>query len=190
MINSANVARDCGIDRKTVVGFYQILVDALLGYFVRPYNKKIRRDIITKSPKFYLFDAGVANHLGLRTVQSLKGDVAGRSFEHFIFMEILGYKNYSRKEFSICYWQTRSGYEVDFILGDADIAVEVKISDKVTKSDLKGLIAFKQEYPKAKTFVVSQDLNSRRIEFGDYQYITIVPWRDFLDKLWDGQLVP
>src|SRR6185295_12014286 len=34
MINATNIARDCGVDRATVQGFYQILVDTLLGYYV------------------------------------------------------------------------------------------------------------------------------------------------------------
>jgi predicted AAA+ superfamily ATPase len=91
MVNHTNVARDCGVDRLTVSGFYQILIDTLLGYYVYPYNKKIKRDLITSVPKFYLFDVGVANYLARRSVLELKGEIAGKSFEHFILMELLIY---------------------------------------------------------------------------------------------------
>ncbi|MFX8778167.1 DUF4143 domain-containing protein, partial [Acinetobacter baumannii] len=66
LINYSNIARDCGIDSKTVKEYYQILVDTLLGYFVEPYHAKSSRELISATPKFYLFDVGVANALAKR----------------------------------------------------------------------------------------------------------------------------
>src|SRR3990167_2987332 len=94
MINANNIARDCGVDRTTVQGYYQILVDTMLGYHVYPYRKKIKRDIITATPKFYLFDVAVANYLAKQRPISLKGQVAGQNIEHFIFMELKAYIDY------------------------------------------------------------------------------------------------
>src|SRR3990167_6974851 len=79
MINHSNVARDCGVDRATVNGFYQILIDTLIGYYVYPYHKKVKRDLITAMPKFYLFDVGIANYLARRSLVELRGDAAGKS---------------------------------------------------------------------------------------------------------------
>ena len=61
MTNANNIARDCGVSRSTVQGYYQILVDTLLGYYVYPFNKKVKRDLISATPKFYLFDVGNSN---------------------------------------------------------------------------------------------------------------------------------
>ena len=80
MINMNNIARDCGISRTTVQDYYQILEDTLLGHFLRPYTKKVKRDLITATAKFYLFDVGIANHLGKRVVTALKGAAASKSF--------------------------------------------------------------------------------------------------------------
>ncbi|MFN7096873.1 MAG: ATP-binding protein, partial [Gammaproteobacteria bacterium] len=124
MINTNNIARDCGIDRITVQNYYQILVDTMLGYFVYPYSKKKKRDIITATPKFYLFDVGVANYLAQQSISELKGSIAGKSFEHFIFMELIAYLGINRKREDIQYWRTKTGLEVDFILGDAAVALE------------------------------------------------------------------
>ena len=66
--------------------------------------------------------------------------MAGNSFEHFILMELLAYIDYTRKRIDISYWRTKTGLEVDFILGNAKVAIEVKISDQVHQQDLKGLI--------------------------------------------------
>ena len=175
MINISNIARDCHVDRATVKGYFQILIDTLLGFFVQPYAKKIKRDIISSAPKFYLFDIGVANYLSKQVVSSLQGTVAGNSFEHFIFMELIAYKNYLRKRFDITYWRTKTGLEVDFILGDADIAIEVKISKVVHKQDLKGLIAFCEEHNPKSAFVVSQDSSRRVLDICPKIQIQILP---------------
>jgi len=189
MINHSNVARDCGIDRLTVSGFYQILIDTLLGYYIYPYHKKIKRDLITSMPKFYLFDVGVANYLARRSVLQLRGEAAGKSLEHFILMELMAYLSIHRKREKICYWRTKTGLEVDYILGDAKVAIEVKISEQVHKEDLKGLAAFCEEHPHTMGLVVSQDIKKRKIELQNHQAIMIIPWRAFLMDLWAGKII-
>lgn len=189
MINANNIARDCAIDRATVHSYYQILVDTLLGYFVYPYRKKFKRDIITATPKFYLFDVGIANYLARNSLTALKGDVAGKSFEHFIFMELTAYLGIERKRDEIQYWRTKTGLEVDFILGDAAVALEVKISEQIHQQDLKGLIAFCEEHPKTKAIVVSQDKKPRQIVVNENINIHVIPWKIFLTQLWAGEII-
>lgn len=189
MVNHTNVARDCGVDRATVGGFYQILIDTLIGYYIYPYNKKIKRDLITAMPKFYLFDVGVANYLARQVVLELRGSAAGKSFEQFILMELTAYLSYLRKREKICYWRTKTGLEVDFIIGDARIAIEVKIDEQVHKQDIKGLIAFCEEHPNTTALVVSQDAKKRKLELENGQSILIMPWKIFLTELWSGDII-
>lgn len=188
MINVNNIARDCGIDRSTVQGYFQILEDTLLGFHIYPYRKKIKRDIITATPKFYLFDVGVANYLSKQEVSSLKGIAAGRSFEHYILMELMAYIGLNRKRIEITYWRTKTGLEVDFILGQAKLAIEVKLSAQVHQQDLKGLIAFCEEHPKAQAIVVSQDSRARMLKINENLTISILPWQIFLKNLWAGEV--
>lgn len=189
MININNVARDCGIDRTTVQGYFQILVDTLLGYKLDPYSKKIKRDLIQSTPKFYFFDVAVANYLSQQHISALKGAAAGKSFEHYIFMELTAYVGLHRKRMKITYWRTKTGLEVDFILGDAKIAIEVKISEQVHQEDLKGLIAFCEEHPHAQAIVISQDKRARVLQVNDNLKISILPWNVFLQKMWHGDLL-
>jgi len=189
MINFTNIARDCGVDRSTVQGFYQILIDTLLGYYIYPFNKKIKRDLILATPKFYLFDVGIANYLAKQTVNDLKGYAAGKSFEHYILMELIAFLHINRKRLDIYYWRTKTGLEVDFILGKALLAIEVKINKQVHQQELAGLIAFGEEHPEAKLIVVSQDPKPRQLEINNNQNIRILPWKDFLEKLWSGELI-
>lgn len=184
MINTSNIARDCGVDRTTVQSYFQILEDTLLGYYVYPFKKKVKRDLISATPKFYMFDVGVANYLAKQKVISLKGALAGKSFEHYIFMELKAYIGMKRKRVDICYWRTKTGLEVDFILAQVKLAIEVKISEQVHKQDLKGLIAFCEENPETQAIVISQDKRPRVLEATPEINIHILPWEIFLKKLW------
>jgi predicted AAA+ superfamily ATPase len=189
MINASNIARDCGVSRSTVQDYYQILVDTLLGDFLYPFRDKIKRDLITSTPKFYLFDVGVANYLAKQRVTELQGSVAGQSFEHFIFMELLAYRGITRQSFDITYWRTKMGLEVDFILGNATVAVEVKISEQVHLQDLKGLVAFCEEHPATKAIVISQDKRPRQLQVNENLTISILPWAVFLEQLWTQMII-
>ncbi len=189
MVNANNIARDCAIDRSTVNSYFQILVDTLLGYNIYPYSVKKKRDLIKATPKFYLFDVGVASYLANEKVNRLQGSLAGKYFEHFILMELMAFISYHRKREEIFYWRTKTGLEVDFILGNAAAAIEVKISDGVKKSDLKGLISFSEEHPNCQALVVSQDKRKRVIQLSEDRTIMIYPWRVFLKELWAGSLL-
>lgn len=188
MINFNNIARDCGISRATVQGYFQILIDTLIGYFIYPYSKKIKRDLIMASPKFYLFDTGIANYLSKCNITALKGEIAGKSFEHFILMELIAYSKMNKKRYDITYWRTKKGLEVDFIVGDAQLAIEVKISEQVHKEDIAGLIAFCQEHPNTHAIVISQDKRKRLLLIDKDTSISIYPWKEFLSELWQGVL--
>lgn len=189
LVNYANIARECAIDAKTVKEYYQILVDTLVGYFVEPYTKKKGRDVISATPKFYLFDVGVANFLSKQTISMLKGSEAGNAFEHFILMELMGYRGLNDLDFEINFWRTKTKLEVDFILGGGKVAIEVKIDDNVNKQDLRGLISFCDEHQPEQAYVVSRDARPRKITTVSGRDILILPWEIFLKKLWNNEII-
>ena len=82
------------------------------------------------------------------------------------------------------YWRTKSGFEVDLVLGD-QLALEIKAVNQVNESHLKGFRALREEKLIQKYWVVSMDSQRRRTEDG----IEIIPWREFLHALWSGELV-
>ena len=117
LLNYSNVARDCGVDSKTVREYFQILVDTLLGVFVEPFSPRRSRAVITRAPKFYLFDVGVAGHVTGRRIEREHGAGFGRALEHLVLMELLAYRSYREYDFPVRFWRTRSGLECDFVLG-------------------------------------------------------------------------
>jgi hypothetical protein len=74
LTNYANIARDCGLDAKTVKEYYQILVDTLIGTMIEPYKKRQDRNVIIRAGKFYLFDVGVAGAITHRRITNEKGE--------------------------------------------------------------------------------------------------------------------
>lgn len=184
LINCSNIARDCGVDAKTVREYYQILVDTLLGTMIPPFRKRQRRRVLTKACKFYLFDVGVAGIITHRHLEDLRGEAFGKAFEHFLLMEILAYRSYSDSDFDIHFWRTKTGLEVDFILGDGEVAVEAKGSPRVDPSELRPLRGFAEEFKPRKALLVCNE-RARRLTGG----IHLVPWKEFLADLWDGKII-
>ncbi len=143
MLNMSNVAREASVGVKTVQAYVDLLIDMLLGYLIFPFAKSESRQLITSTPKFYFFDTGLTRILrGQAAITQLKGPEVGHAFEHYIFLELLAYKEIHNALFKIQYWRTKSGLEVDFILDKGKVAIEVKCTSTVEKTDLKGLIAF------------------------------------------------
>ena len=184
MTNYLNISRDCGVDSKTVREYYQILIDTLMGIMIDPFKKRQTRQVITRTPKFYLFDTGVAGAITKRIIQEERGELFGKAFEHFILMEIVAFRSYFNFDFDICYWKTKSGLEVDFILGDGEIAIEVKGTKRIDQADLKGIRAFQEELRPRKCIVVCNEASERNT--GE---IDVMPYRNFLTALWGKEII-
>lgn len=188
MINYSNIAREAGIDQKTVKSYFHILEDTLIGYFIYPYRKQVSREIITDAPKFYLFDVGLANAIKKVDIVELKGAEAGKSLEQLVLLELIGYRGLNDKDFAIHYWRTKSGLEVDFILGEGDVAIEVKLQERIDLGDMKGLRGFMQEHQPRKNYVVSLVPRARKMMLPEGE-VDILPLEAFLKKLWNHEII-
>ncbi len=184
LINYTNIARECGVTSKTVKEYFQILVDTLLGSFVLPFKKRQERQVISKAPKFYLFDPGVAGAIIKRTIEEEKGELFGNAFEHFIYLEMLAHSSYHEIDYSINFWRTKSGQEVDFVLGGGEVAVEVKGSAIVDKRSLRSMKTFIELYKPRQAIVVCNE-KEERLHSG----IRVLPWRLFLQQLWRDKII-
>jgi len=184
VINHANIARECGVSSPTVKEYFLILEDTLLGEYLLPYRRRRKRRLAV-SPKFFFFDIGPVNHLAHRGTVESGSEAFGRAFEHFLWMEIRAHRSYSEAFYPFTFWRTASQLEVDFILGEHEIAVEAKATEMAARQHLRGLRAFKEEYGPKRSILVSRDRKARKTEDG----IEILPWERFLDELWDGKVI-
>ena len=186
LLNSSNVARDCGVDSKTVREYFQILVDTLVGTLLEPFSRRRSREVITRAPKFYLFDVGVAGHLMGRRIERPAGQEFGRALEHLVLMELLAYRSYRELDFPLRFWRTKSGLECDFVLGrEGEVAIEVKGSMRLRPSDLRSIRAYVDEHSPRHAIVVCNERDARRTSDG----IWILPWERFLEQLWSDAIV-
>jgi len=184
ILNFSSLARDCGVDSKTVKEYFQILEDTFLGTMIEPFARRRSRAIITRAPKFYLFDVGVAGVLSGRRIDRPAGPDFGRALEHFILMELLAYRSYRERDFPIRYWRTKTGLEVDFVAGrNAEVAIEVK-GARVRPDDLKGIRSFVDEHKSERVVVVCGEPAPRLSGV-----VEILPWPVFLEQLWGGKLL-
>ncbi len=183
IVNFQNIASECGVTAPTVKGYFQILEDTLLGGWIQAFRKQIKRRVIL-SPKFYFFDVGLVGYLARRGLIRENSELFGKAFEHFLILEVLAHARYSGLNYPVQYWRTASQIEVDLILGQGETAVEIKATALAQDHHLKGLRAFREEH-KAKCLLVSQDPHPRKTADG----ILILPWQDFLGKLWAGDII-
>ena len=169
---------------KTVKEYYQILVDTLLGRVVEPFKRRQNRQVISKASKFYLFDVGVAGALAKRHLQDAHGAIFGKAFEHFILTELAAHASYGALNYDIHFWRTKSGLEVNFVLGNGEVALEVKGASRVDNKALRPLHAFIEEYAPQKALVVCNETAERKVG-----PIRIVPWKIFLQSLWADEVI-
>jgi predicted AAA+ superfamily ATPase len=180
ILNYAKIANDAQVPSSTVQEYFHILRDTLIAYDVPAWKKSIKRKPLSTS-KIYFFDTGVVRHLQNRSVIQAKSPEFGEAFEAYIAHELKTFVDYRQKG-ELCYWRSKSGFEVDFILSD-QIAIEVKGKSVVSERDLAGLKALKEEGLIKSYYVVSLETRRRTVDG-----IKILPWKDFLDLLWNGGL--
>jgi predicted AAA+ superfamily ATPase len=179
IVNFTKVANDAQVARTTVCEYFSILEDTLILHELPAWKKSSKRKPLSSS-KYYFFDVGIAGALQGRQFRSGTPEF-GEAFETLLFHELVAHRDYLSGE-PLAYWRSTSGFEVDFVVGD-HTAIEAKASATVSASDVKPLIALGEERRWKSLLCVS--LEPRRRTLGP---VTIVPWREFLDRLWAGEL--
>jgi len=109
---------------------------------------------------------------------------AARGLENFPCVCIVADVCREELNYDVNFWRTKSGLEVDFIVGQGEVAIEVKGTSRVDNADLRPLRTFIQDYRPARAFVVCNERASRV-----HEDILILPWHDFLKMLWNGEVI-
>ncbi|MEW6528414.1 MAG: ATP-binding protein [Candidatus Micrarchaeota archaeon] len=135
------LSQQSGVSYNEVKSMLPLLQDALVIGIIKPFYKNISTEI-RKNPKVYFLDNGFRNNL----LGDFSGNITGQALENFVYCQLIS-------KGKINYWRTTSGGELDFIVGDLEIAVEVKKAGKTSKS----FTNFLCKYAPKKTFIVSLD---------------------------------
>ena len=182
MINFTKLANDCQVPPSTVTEYVGLLEDTLIGFLLPAWIESKKRKAI-KTGKFYFFDPGITHMLAGTETLDRNSNLYGKSFEQFIWMELRAYLSYRRKTSPLTYWRSKSGHEVDFLIGTTT-AIEVKASKKISKNDFKGLKYLKEEAVFQNLILVSQDPVSTLTD-----NILTIPWQKFISDLWKDKFI-
>lgn len=181
IVNYTNIAGDAQIPRQTVKSWFDILKDTLVGFFLDPFTRSVKRKAIITA-KFYLFDPGIVR--ALRRFPSMSPESAdlGEFFEHYLFHELKSWIDYAKPRSRLAYWRSTSGYEVDFVIDD-QVAIEVNAAEHAQERHLRGLRALREEGIFRRYILVCRESGPRLVDG-----IEILPLEDFLSALWAGDL--
>jgi predicted AAA+ superfamily ATPase len=183
-VNYTNIARELGVSRETVRGYFEILEDTLIGYLLPSYRKRPKRRVVA-ADKFYFSDVGVANFLAKRGQVIQGGELYGKAFENWVLHELRCYDFYRERYANFSYWRLSSGIEVDFIINELECAIECKSTSLVQEKHLKGLRQLGKEHSGVKRrILLAQEVHPRKTPDG----IEILNISSFLQELWEGKL--
>jgi predicted AAA+ superfamily ATPase len=182
MFNKTAVASDAQVPRATVIEYFEILKDTLTGYELPAWNRSKKRKAI-ETAKFYLFDVGVTRALRKSPSLAERSADFGDALEHFLFHELRTYIDTRAPGCDLRYWRSTSQFEVDFILG-GHTAIEVKATRNVSPRDLRGLEALAEEKMMKHLVLVCREGTPRKLGA-----ILILPWQEFLERLWSDAFV-
>lgn len=184
--NVSGIARDAAVNRQTVQTYFDILVDTLIASWVTPWKLKQATKQVA-SPKFYLFDCGVARALSQRLPYPPTQEEAGVLLETLLFNELRAFLSYRGPNYPIHYWRTYDGAEVDFFVETSNgyVAVEVKASQRWERRYLRGLRRLRQALGDA-VMCYGVYRGERELTWDGVQ---VLPVMDFLQRLWNGDVL-
>lgn len=182
--NISGIARDAGVSRETVRGYFEVLIDSLAGDWLHAYRPRSKVKEVAL-PKFYWFDPGVLHAAAGGFDQPLPADWDGILLEHLVHHEITSHLDYAGVKGSLGYWATPTGSEVDFVWwhGRDVVAIEVKHAREFRRDFTKGIDAFRSGVA-AKGIVVYR--GDRELKAGDTH---VLPLDVFLRRLHAGEII-
>jgi predicted AAA+ superfamily ATPase len=180
IVNLANIARDVGVDPKTVQSYYSILEETLLGFHLEAYHSSVRKRL-RQAPKFYFFDNGVSRALArMQSVVPKEGtNYYGDLFEQFLVNVFHMTSAYEKRDYRFSYLQSASGVEIDLVIerpGRPIALVEIKSTEHVREDHLSGLGNFATDFPDAELYLLSRDPHPKRFE-----RINVLPWSRYTE---------
>jgi len=182
VLNFSRIAREVGVSDKTILGYYQILEDTLLGFSLPAFHRSIRKSQAQHS-KFYWFDTGVKRQLD-RTIESqLVPSTAayGEAFEHLVILEIIRRAEYAGKDWTYSFFRTKEGNEIDLVISPnrkQEVLVEIKSTTRVDPTEVRLLDRLSESFNPLGIYYLSQDPHPQRIG-----QVSCLPWEQGLEQI-------
>jgi uncharacterized protein len=187
LTNTAAISRDAEVARQTVQGYFDILIDTLVGYWLEPWKLKRTTKQVGHS-KFYFFDSGVVRALSGRLPYPPTPEESGPLFECFIINELRAYVHYTERDYPLYFWRSQGGVEVDILLETTTsyVAIELKNGTRWDKRFNRGMHRLSEELGIEKVSCFGVFMGERQLTVDN---VTIYPVMDFLKRLWGGEII-
>jgi predicted AAA+ superfamily ATPase len=141
-INFTQLSNDVGADVKTIQSWMGILQASYIVYLLPPFFKNFNKRL-TKTPKLYFYDTGLAcNLLRISDPNTLvQHPFKGALFENFIVTELLKNRFNQGQRSNLYFWRESSGHEIDVLIDEGlqQTPIEIKSGQTINSDWLKGL---------------------------------------------------
>jgi len=183
--NVAAIARDAAVARPTVQGYFEILVDTLVGTWLPAWRPRAKIKEL-RHPKFYFFDPGAVRALSGRLLDTLGEAERGPLLETYLLHELRAWIQRSGCGGELAYWRTPSGSEIDFVWtrGAKTVGIEVKGTRRWRREDGAALSSLHAEKTIRNAFGVY--LGREVLRPGP---VLVLPLRHFLERLYAGDVL-
>lgn len=174
-LNYAAVSRQVGISLPTVKSHYQLLEDMFIGIRVPGWSGSPRKSLVS-NPKFLIFDTGVRHAAaGLRPGRETVMANPGPIFEQWVGIEL--WKRLQYLGGTLYHVRSKDGREIDYVvsMNEKLLPVEVKWTDRPSRSDARHVAAFRADHPETgEGFVICRCARPQLLSPG----ITALPWQN------------
>lgn len=149
ILNKSNLARALEIGESSIREYLSIAEGTFLWRNIPSFEKTAIKTTV-KMPKGYIRDSGLLHHfLRIDTLDKLyKHPAVGLSFESFVIEELIkGLQALSITNWSVHYYRTRAGSEIDLIIEGLFglLPIEIKYGSTVTTKQLQSMSRFIEE---------------------------------------------
>jgi predicted AAA+ superfamily ATPase len=182
IVNHSAIAKQLGIDHKTVLNYFSILEDTLIGFYLPSFHLSVRKSQIS-APRFFFFDLGVRNSLAemVDLTPAPQSSYFGDLFEHFFILEAFRLNSYYQRDYRLSHLRTKSGFEIDLVLskGRDNFLIEVKSTARIDTSEVAQLARNTADF-KQITGRYYVSLDQAEVELHGIQ---CMPWRRFFESV-------
>ena len=118
ILNYNTISTAVGIDNKTAKSWMSVLITGDIVHLVEPYNEKSTTKRVSKSPKLYFWDTGLACHLArvLDAESLIAGYLKGPMLETFIVNEIIKTYRNRKTDVPTYFYRKNEKDEIDLVM--------------------------------------------------------------------------
>jgi predicted AAA+ superfamily ATPase len=183
IINASRIAKEAGVDYKSVQNYFEILESTWIGFRLPAYHQSIRKSQ-RLAPKFYFFDNGVKKALerSLETIPAPGTSYYGELFEHWVIQEAFRLNQYQKRDYRLCYLATHGGSEIDLVIDRGrrakPLAVEIKSAERIDLERVRKLKKLANDLQPERILYLSNDPHAVSVDGVD-----CLPWQEGLNAI-------